>query len=118
VGHQEQQGLRFAWVGADGFYGQDPAFLRGVEAMGKVFVADLHCDQRIDLDDPQPVVQKKKGKRGRNPTLLEPQAPSVRVDEWAKKAAARGVEAHQGTRQYARRIGSRSAASARLVMGW
>ncbi len=71
VAHQQAQGVRFAWVGADGFYGQDPAFIRGVEAMDKVFVADVHCEQRIYLDDPQPALKKKQGKRGRNPTRLE-----------------------------------------------
>jgi len=85
VAHQAEQGVRFAWVGADGFYGQDPAFLRGVDALGKIFVADVHCDQRIYLDDPQPVLKKKQGKRGRNPTRLETQTPAVRVDEWGKE---------------------------------
>ena len=85
VAHQANQGVRFAWVGADGLYGKDPAFLRGVDAMDKVFVADVHCDQRVYLDDPQPVLKKKKGKRGRNPTRLEAQTPAVRVDEWKKQ---------------------------------
>jgi SRSO17 transposase len=66
------------------FFGQDPAFLRGVEALGEVFVVDVHCDQRIHLDDPQPVLKKKQGKRGRRPTRLEARTPAVRVDEWAK----------------------------------
>jgi len=45
VAHQAAQGVRVAWVGADGLYGQNPAFLRGVKALGKIFVADVHCYQ-------------------------------------------------------------------------
>ena len=44
VEHQRRIGVRFSWVGADGFYGNDPAFLRGVDAMGEMFVVDVHCD--------------------------------------------------------------------------
>ncbi len=82
VEHQRRIGVRFSWVGADGFYGNDPAFLRGVDALGEVFVADVHCDQRIFLEDPKPTVKKKKGKRGRKPTKLEAHAPAIRVDRW------------------------------------
>ena len=82
VAHQAKQGVRFAWVGADGLYGKDPAFLRGIDAMDKVFVVDVHCDQRIYLDDPQPVLKKKQGKRGRKPPRLETRTPAIRVDAW------------------------------------
>ena len=82
VEHQRRIGVRFAWVGADGFYGNDPAFLRGVAAMGETFVVDVHCDQRIFLEDPKPTLKKKKGKRGRKPTKLEANAPAIRVDQW------------------------------------
>ena len=56
VRHQKALGLRYAWVGADGGYGKEPAFLRGLAAMGEVFVVDVHKDQAIYLDDPQPFV--------------------------------------------------------------
>jgi SRSO17 transposase len=82
IEHQRRIGVRFSWVGADGFYGNDPAFLRGVAAMDETFVVDVHCDQRIFLEDPKPTLKKKKGKRGRKPTKLEANAPSIRVDQW------------------------------------
>ena len=82
VEHQRRIGVRFAWVGADGFYGNDPAFLRGIAAMGETFVVDVHCDQRIFLEDPKPTVKKKKGKGGKTPTKLEANAPAIRVDQW------------------------------------
>ena len=82
VEHQRRIGVRFSWVGADGFYGNDPAFLRGIDARSEVFVADVHCNQRIFLEDPKPTLKKKKGKRGRKPTKLEAHAPAIRVDQW------------------------------------
>jgi SRSO17 transposase len=101
VAHQRGIGVRFAWVGADGFYGNDPAFLRGVAAMGEVFVADVHCNQLIFLDDPRPTVKWKKGRRGRNPTKLEANAPAIRVDQWQAEqpaAAWQRVKVRDSTR--------------------
>ncbi len=51
---QRARGVRFHWVSVDGGYGNDPAFLRALEADGETFVADAHCDQRFWLEDPQP----------------------------------------------------------------
>jgi SRSO17 transposase len=82
VAHQRQIGVRFSWVGADGFYGNDPGFLRGLDAMGEVFVADVHCDQLMFVEDPKPTVKQKKGKRGRPATKLEANSPAIRVDQW------------------------------------
>ena len=80
IAHQRRIGVRCSWIGADGFYGNDPAFLRGIDAMSEVFVADVHCDQRIFLEDPKPTPKKRKGKRGGRPTKLEANAPAIRVD--------------------------------------
>ena len=73
IGHARQQGIGFAWVGFDGFYGSDPAFLRALEDRGEVFVGDVHQDQRIDLDDPQAVVPPAQTAHGRPPTRLQAQ---------------------------------------------
>jgi SRSO17 transposase len=82
IAHQRRIGVRFSWVGADGFYGNDPAFLRGIDAMSEVFVADVHCNQLIFLEDPKPTLKERKGTRGRKPTKLEANAPAIRVDQW------------------------------------
>ena len=75
-----QQGLGLAWVGFDGFYGSDPAFLRALDAHGEVFVGDVHQDQRIYLEEPRPLVPPAQTAHGRPPTRLQAQAPAVRVD--------------------------------------
>lgn len=83
VNYQRQQGIRFAWVGADGGYGKDPAFLRELEDMGETFVVDVHKDQLIYLDDPQPVIPQKQGPtRGRLASRYQAQTPAIRVDDW------------------------------------
>lgn len=84
VRHQKALGLRYAWVGADGGYGKEPAFVRGLEAMGEVFVVDVHKDQQIYLEDPQPIVPETKNTRGRPRTCRQAQTERIRVDQWLK----------------------------------
>ena len=83
VRHQRQQGIQFAWVGADGGYGKEPAFLRGWDDMDEIFVVDVHKDQLIHLEDPQPVIpQRNNNLRGRKASRYQAQAQAVRVDNW------------------------------------
>lgn len=81
-------GVRFSWVGVDGGYGQEPAFLRRLEDHGEVFVAEVHKDQQIYAEDPDPRIPEKKTTRGRKPTRPEAQSASQRVDEWLKAEPA------------------------------
>lgn len=85
ITHARQQSIGFAWVGFDGFYGSDPAFLRALDAQGEVFVGEVHKDQRIYLDDPHPSVPPAQTRHGRPPTRLQAPAPAVRVDQWAEQ---------------------------------
>jgi len=88
VRHQRELSVQFAWVGADGGYGKEPAFLRGLDAMGEVFVVDVHKDQRIYVHDPQPQVPPRDGRqRGRPRSRLQAQTNAQRVDEWAATLA-------------------------------
>ena len=80
--HARQQGIGFAWVGFDGFYGSDPAFLRALEAQGEVFVGNVHKDQRMYPADPQPIIPPPAHPRGRPPRVLQAQTPALRVDHW------------------------------------
>lgn len=85
------RGVRFGYVGADGGYGKEPAFLRALDRLACRFVADVHCDQAIYLQDPAPQVPAWSG-RGRRPLYPKAQAAPVRVDQWA---AAQPPEAWQ-----------------------
>lgn len=79
-----RNGVRFSWVGMDGGYGKEPAFLRRLEDSGEIFVADVHKDQQIYVEDPHPCVPERQGHRGKKPTQLKAQSASQRVDEWVK----------------------------------
>lgn len=85
VAHARQLGLRFGWVGADGGYGKDPAFLRVLAATGERFVVDVHKDQRVYLEDPAPFIPEPKTAGGRRPSRRVTEAKVQRVDEWTKK---------------------------------
>jgi SRSO17 transposase len=85
IAHARQQGMGFAWVGFDGFYGSDPAFLRTLDDQGEIVVGDVHKDQHLYLDDPRPLVPPAMTPRGRPPTRRQAQTPAVRVDRWAQQ---------------------------------
>ena len=84
VRHNRRLGVRFCWVGADGLYGNDPAFLRALEDDGEIFMVDVHKDQRIYLEDPQPATPGSASGKGRKCTRPVAQCASVRVDQWLK----------------------------------
>lgn len=87
IAQARRNGVRFSWVGVDGGYGKEPAFLRRLEDHGEVFVAEVHRDQQIYLEDPDPVVPSRQSARGKQPTRLQAQSESQRVDEWVKAQA-------------------------------
>jgi SRSO17 transposase len=77
------QGVAFGWVGADALYGEDPSFLRSLDQMHEIFMVDVHKDQRIYLEDPDPIVPPPKSNKGRKPSKLKAQTTAIRVDKWA-----------------------------------
>ena len=77
------QGVAFGWVGADSLYGEDPSFLRSLDQMHEIFMVDVHKDQRIYLEDPDPIVPPPKSNKGRKPSKLKAQSTAIRIDEWA-----------------------------------
>jgi len=83
-----QNGVRFSWVSVDGGYGKEPAFLRRLEDHGEVFMAEVHKDQQIYVEDPDPCVPEPKAPHGKKPTRLQAQGASQRVDEWVKAQPA------------------------------
>ena len=77
------QGLGYRWVGIDGGYGKEAWLLRALNRDGETWVADVHCDQAVYLEDPEPVVPERRSPKGKAPSRLVAQTPSVRVDKWA-----------------------------------
>lgn len=100
VRHCRTTGLRFSFIGFDGGYGKEPAFLRALDAMGEVFMADVHKDQAIFMDDPEPSISPWSGK-GRKPSVYRSEARSMELQEWAAQqpeSAWRKLELRKSTR--------------------
>jgi SRSO17 transposase len=87
-----RRGLRFRWVGLDGGYGKEPWLLRALDRAEEVWVADVHCDQRIYLEDPRPMVAPRRHRKGRTPSRRVAQSEAVRVDQWAAAQPDRAWE--------------------------
>ena len=83
-----QNGVRFAWVVADGNYGQCPAFLRSLDDRGELFVLDVHKTQRIYLEDPEPYVGIRLGRDGKKRKRLLARSESIEVEGWLKAQPA------------------------------
>ncbi len=79
---QRQAGIRFDWVGGDGFYGNDSEFLKELDNDGELFVIDVHKDQPVYLEEPIIAVPEKQGKKGRNPELLKADRKSIEVVQY------------------------------------
>lgn len=58
--------VRFGWVNADGLYGQSYDFCKTIEELGCDFVVDIHRNQLVYLEEPQPALPL--GKFGGRPT--------------------------------------------------
>jgi SRSO17 transposase len=85
VASARDKGLSYHWIGADGFYGNDPKFLRQLDRRGETFMVDVHSDQTIYLEHPRPDIPKQTSRRGRKPCRLTTDVSSITVAEWAKR---------------------------------
>jgi SRSO17 transposase len=81
-------GVEFEWISTDSLYGKNPAFLRMLDQMYEIFMADVAKNQRIYLEDPDPVVPPPNSKRGPDPSKLKAQCEPIRVDKWAEQQPA------------------------------
>jgi len=88
------RGMRFGWVGVDGGYGKEPAFLRALDDMGEIFVADVHCDQRVWSEPPGLHVPAPQAKGQRRP----PSKQQAAVDGITVESLVAGFAAHDWTR--------------------
>lgn len=78
-------GVRFAWVAADGTYGQDRALLRALDDAHETFVVDVHCDQPMFLEEPP----------ARDQSAEVEGAPQpIRVDRWVEQQPADAWQKH------------------------
>jgi SRSO17 transposase len=74
------RGMRFEWVGVDGGYGKEPAFLRALDDDKEVFVADVHRTQRVWPEAPDLSVPPPRPGRGRKAKKRQASAEPVTVE--------------------------------------
>jgi SRSO17 transposase len=85
VFHARKNGVRFNWVGCDGFYGKNSKFLRVLDDNDETFMADVHKNQKIYIENPNPLVPEAKSNKGKCPSKLKAQEQDIRVDKWVKQ---------------------------------
>ncbi len=102
VRHARQCGIEFEWVGADALYGNTPSFLAALDQYGELFVVDVHKDQRVFLENPEPYLPAASAK-GRKPTRYLVDAHSIEVRDivdgskkrdWKKKTLRSSSTGH------------------------
>lgn len=81
-------GLQFAYTVIDGGYGHLPWLLRDLDAEGEIFLAEVHSDQPIYLQDPAPRVPERSASKGRPPTRRRTALHSETVAAWAARQPA------------------------------
>ena len=64
----QKNGVPFAWIGMDCFYGEQPWLRNKLDEEGLIFIADIPRNTRVWLSQPKTGIPVRNGKRGRNPT--------------------------------------------------
>jgi len=76
-----ERGIEFDWIGGDGLYGHSFELCQGIENLGKLFVLDVHKDEKVFLSEPVFKVPEKRKGKGRNPKRLKADIEPVRLDK-------------------------------------
>jgi len=112
------RGMRFGWVGVDGGYGKEPAFLRALDDMGEIFVADVHCDQRVWSEPPGLHVPAPQAKGQRRPPSKQQAAvDGITVESLVAGFARARLDPLHPAREHTRPVTGRYRASAGLGVG-
>jgi SRSO17 transposase len=82
VQRARRNAVRFAWVAADGGYGQDRALLRALDDAGEIFVVDVHRNQRIFLEEPSLPEKAQEGVPSATPVAVEQWVAQQPADAW------------------------------------
>ena len=84
IKHQLELGTTFNYIGADGLYGNDPAFARAIDSLGLVYMLDIHSDQAIYTEKPELYLPARKSQKGRTPKILKASTSATTVSDYMK----------------------------------
>ncbi len=74
------RGVKFDWIGGDGFYGHGKELSQKIDDMKLFFVFDVHKDETVYEEEPIIEVPKKQKVKGRAPKNLKANKTAVRLD--------------------------------------
>lgn len=83
IRRQRLSGLHFDYTAFDGGYGHLPWFVRTLDDDGEIFLAEVHSNQVIYIEHPQPAVPARRSNKGRAPSRLKCTQPAQTVAAWA-----------------------------------
>lgn len=84
----------YDWVGGDGAYGHSSSLRKGLNSRGKTFVLDVHEDQLVYLEHPNPTLLPSPEGRGRKPVRHVSAHTSIQVQELIKTLPKEQWETH------------------------
>jgi SRSO17 transposase len=79
--HQQQLGVSFNYVGAAGYYDNSFEFAEAIEAMGYIYMLDIHSNLTIYLEKSGIRIPLSTG-RGRKPGKEKPVSKGIRADKY------------------------------------
>lgn len=85
VDEMVNEGVKFDWVGGDGLYGHNRELRAGLDALGLLFILDVHKDETVFLERPHFSIPPKTEKRGRPSKKIKPDKTPLRVDKYVKQ---------------------------------
>lgn len=78
------RGIGFEWVGMDAHYGMSLSLLEALDEQGEIFVADIHKDRHIYLNDPAPYLPENTTGKGRKRRRYCSDEQAIEVKDWAR----------------------------------
>ena len=82
IRHQIALGVSFGYVAADGYYGNSIEFAEEIEAMGHIYMLDIHSNLTIYPEKCKIGIPSATGKRGRKPSKEQPLSKGIRADKY------------------------------------
>ena len=86
--HARDNGVPFGWVGMDSFYGNQPWLRNKLNEEEITYIADIHCDTLVWLDQPKIGIPERRSRCGRSPTrttVLDGEPAPTSVEDIAKQ---------------------------------
>jgi SRSO17 transposase len=82
IRHQQSLGICFDYVSGDGYYGNSVELAEATEAMGYVYMSDIHSNLTLYLEKSEIGIPPAKSKRGRKPSKEKPISEGIRADKY------------------------------------